>query len=145
MAREFAFGYVVLPYDDVAALLRDHHLHQASQLVAQLFSGAGTELDDLDREGLLSAEGERHARLRRLVAAPFAPGPSIDFAPSCASMQERSLDALNEGKEAYVVDAPKALWRYPIAVICQHLTSSAPTGTSFLGGRRRRSSSSPRR
>ena len=35
---KFAFGYVVLPYDDVATLLLDSHMHQASQLVAQLFA-----------------------------------------------------------------------------------------------------------
>jgi cytochrome P450 len=118
---KFAFGYVVLPYDDVATLLRDSHLHQASQLVAQLFTGAGTELDELDREGLLSAEGERHARLRRLVAAPFAPRAVDRLRPFMREYAGELADALDEGKEAFVVDAPKALWRYPIAVICQHL------------------------
>lgn len=118
---KFAFGYVVLSYDDVATLLRDSHLHQASQLVAQLFAGAGTELDDLDREGLLSAEGERHARLRRLVAGPFAPRAIDRLRPFMREYAGEIADSLDDGTGAFVVDAPAALSRYPIAVICQHL------------------------
>lgn len=118
---KFAFGYVVLAYEDVANLLRERRLHQASQLVAQLFAGEGTVLDDLDRDGLLSAEGERHARLRRLVAAPFAPRAIDRLRPFMADYAGEIADSLDDGSGAFVVDAPLALSQYPIAVICQHL------------------------
>ena len=117
----FAFGYVVLAYDDVASLLRERRLHQASHLVARLFAGEGTELDTLDRDGLLSAEGERHARLRRLVAAPFAPRAIDRLRPFMYEYASEIADALNHGTGSFVVDAPKALSQYPIAVICHHL------------------------
>lgn len=118
---KFAFGYVVLTYDDVANLLRERRLHQASQLVAQLFAGEGTALDDLDRDGLLSAEGERHARLRRLVAGPFAPRALDRLRPFMRAYAREIADALDDGSGTFIVDAPKALAQYPIAVICQHL------------------------
>ncbi|MGA7834295.1 MAG: cytochrome P450 [Acidimicrobiales bacterium] len=118
---KFAFGYVVLAYDDVANLLRERHLHQASQLVAQLFAGEGTALDDLDRNGLLSAEGERHARLRRLVAAPFAPRAIDRLRPFMREFAAEIAESVGDGSKEFVVDAPVALSRYPIAVICQHL------------------------
>jgi len=118
----FAFGYVVLAYDDVTALLRDRHLHQASHLVAALFSGEGTALDGLNREGILSAEGERHARLRRLVAAPFTPRAIDRLRPFMREYVDELAHELNdEGAASFVVDAPSLLSRYPIAVICHHL------------------------
>ena len=95
---KFAFGYVVLPYDDVAALLRDRHFIRRPSLVAQLFTGAGTELDELNREGLLSAEGEDHTRLRRLVAPPFSPRAVDQLRPFMREYAGELADALDEGK-----------------------------------------------
>jgi cytochrome P450 len=116
----FNFGYVVLDYDDVTALLRDRHLYQASDLVAKLFTGEGTALDELNREGLLSAEGETHTRLRRLVAAPFAPRAIDRLRPFMFEYVEELANELAT-EPTFVVDAPAAMSRYPIAVICHHL------------------------
>ena len=118
---KFAFGYVVLHYDDVTALLRDRHLHQASQLVATLFTGEGTALDELDREGILSAEGDRHTRLRRLVSAPFAPRSIDRLRPFMREYVEELAGPPSSGARESVVDAAALLSRYPIAVICHHL------------------------
>jgi cytochrome P450 len=116
----FTFGYVVLDYDDVLALLRERRLHQASQLVSALFTGEGTALDQLNREGLLSAEGETHTRLRRLVSAPFSPR-AIDQLRPFMSQYVSELAKELSSEPTFVVDAPAALSRYPIAVICHHL------------------------
>jgi cytochrome P450 len=116
----FTFGYAVLDYDDVAALLRERHLHQASNLVAKLFTGEGTALDELNREGILSAEGETHTRLRRLVAAPFAPR-AIDRLRPFMFQYAKELANQVSGEPSFIVDAPAVLSRYPIAVICHHL------------------------
>ncbi|MGP8010092.1 MAG: cytochrome P450 [Acidimicrobiales bacterium] len=116
----FTFGYVVLDYDDVAALLRDKHLHQASSLVSQLFTGEGTALDELNRDGILSAEGEDHTRLRRLVAPPFSPRAIDQLRPFMSQyVSELAVELARDS--TFVVDAPVALNRYPIAVICHHL------------------------
>jgi cytochrome P450 len=116
----FAFGYAVLDYDDVLALLRERHLHQASHLVAQLYAGDGTALDGLKREGLLSAEGETHTRLRRLVSAPFSPRAIDQLRPFMSQYMTDLAKGLS-CEPAFVVDAPPALSTYPIAVICHHL------------------------
>jgi cytochrome P450 len=116
----FTFGYVVLDYDDVLALLRERHLHQASNLVATLYAGEGTALDQLNREGLLSAEDEDHTRLRRLVAAPFSPR-AIDLLRPFMFHYMKDLASDLSGEPESVVDAPAALSQYPIAVICHHL------------------------
>jgi cytochrome P450 len=117
----FAFGYVVSEYDDVQTLLRDRHLHQASDLVATLFTGEGTALDELHREGILSAEGETHTRLRRLVSAPFAPRAIDALRPFMRNFILELEGELHPGEATFDVDAPAVLWRYPIAVICHHL------------------------
>ncbi len=119
---KFTFGYVVLHYDDVLALLRERSLHQASGLVAQLFTGEGTALDQLSRESLLSAEGDTHTRLRRLVASPFSPSSINRLRPFMRDYVSELARLLNASNAAsYVVDAPEVLSRYPIAVICHHL------------------------
>ncbi len=116
----FTFGYVVLDYDDVLALLRERSLHQASNLVATLFTGEGTALDELNREGLLSAEGETHTRLRRLVSGPFSPR-AIDGLRPFMSSYMKDLAGNLSSEPTFVIDAPVALAQYPIAVICHHL------------------------
>jgi cytochrome P450 len=116
----FSFGYVVLDYDDALALLRERQLHQASQLVSALFTGEGTALDQLNREGLLSAEGDTHTRLRRLVAGPFSPR-AIDHLRPFMSQYVRELAGQLATEPTFVVDAAAELQRYPIAVICHHL------------------------
>jgi cytochrome P450 len=117
---KFNFGYVVLDYDDVTALLRDRHLYQASDLVAKLFTGEGTALDELNREGLLSAEGETHTRLRRLVSAPFAPRAIDRLRPFMFEYVTQLARELAT-EPTFVIDAPVEMSRYPIAVICHHL------------------------
>jgi cytochrome P450 len=118
---KFDFGYVVVDYEDVTALLRDRHLHQASQLVATLYSGEGTALDQLNRDGILSAEGDTHTRLRRLVSGPFSPR-SIDRLRGFMREYVEELARPREIDESErVLDAAALLSRYPIAVICHHL------------------------
>lgn len=119
---KFTFGYVVLHYADVLALLRERSLHQASGLVAQLFTGEGTALDQLSREGLLSAEGDTHTRLRRLVASPFSPKSIDRLRPFMRTyVSDLALALGHDEVTSFVLDAPVELSRYPIAVICQHL------------------------
>ncbi|HUY17139.1 MAG TPA: cytochrome P450 [Acidimicrobiales bacterium] len=119
---KFTFGYVVLGYSDVLALLRERSLHQASGLVAQLFTGEGTALDQLSRESLLSAEGATHTRLRRLVASPFSPKSIDRLRPFMRHyVNDLALGLANDEPTSFVLDAPVVLARYPIAVICHHL------------------------
>lgn len=117
---KWSLGYLVTRYDDVVALLRERRLHQASQLVARLSGGDDATLSQLRRESILSAEGETHTRLRRLVAAPFSPRAIDELRP----FMRRYLDELlgpRDASDVVDLDVVTTFSRYPIAVICQHL------------------------
>lgn len=115
---KWSLGYLVTRYDDVVALLRERRLHQASQLVAGLSGGDEATLSLLRRESILSAEGETHTRLRRLVAAPFSPRAIDELRPFMRSYLNELLDARSANQD---LDVVTTFSRYPIAVICQHL------------------------
>lgn len=118
---KWSVGYLVTRYDDVVALLRERRLHQASQLVAGLSGGDPATLAHLRRESILSAEGETHTRLRRLVAAPFSPKAIDQLRPFMASYLDDLLAGLGEGATTFDVEVASSFSRYPIAVICAHL------------------------
>ncbi len=116
----WSFGYLVTRYDDVVALLRERRLHQASQLVAGLSGGDQATLSQLRRQSILSAEGETHTRLRRLVAAPFSPRAIDELRPFMRSYLDELL-AHHGANEVLDLDVVDTFSHYPIAVICHHL------------------------
>ena len=67
------FGYAVWHYDDAIGILRDKRWHNAAGRIPELMGITNEEF--LSRQGvsILSAEGEMHTRLRRLVAPAFSP------------------------------------------------------------------------
>src|SRR6476469_2909693 len=62
------FGYTVMRYDDVTAVLRDKRWHNAASILPQMAGVTNEEFLARQRISILSAEGEVHTRLRRLVA-----------------------------------------------------------------------------
>lgn len=118
---KWSLGYLVTRYDDVVALLRERSLHQASQLVASAMGADTATLSSLRRASILSAEGDTHTRLRRLVAAPFSP-PAIDrLRPFMASYLDERLAGLAPGHATFEIEFASTFSAYPIAVICHHL------------------------
>ena len=117
----WSLGYLVTRYDDVVALLRERSLHQASQLVAGAIGGDTSTLSQLRRESILSAEGETHTRLRRLVAAPFSPRAVDQLRPFMATYLEERLARLAPGQARFELEFVSTFSAYPIAVICHHL------------------------
>ena len=67
------FAYPILSYEDCVAILRDKRWHSAAALAASAFGLDDPRLAERRRESILSAEGEVHTRLRRLVAPSFSP------------------------------------------------------------------------
>jgi len=118
---KWSLGYLVTRYDDVVALLRERSLHQASQLVAAALGGDTSTLSQLRRESILSAEGETHTRLRRLVAAPFSPRAIDQLRPFMASYLDEQLTRLAPGQARFELEFASTFSQYPIAVICHHL------------------------
>ena len=66
-------GYSVLTYDSVMGILRDKRWHSATGMVAQLQGITDEAFLGRRQVSILSAEGEVHVRLRRLVAPAFSP------------------------------------------------------------------------
>src|SRR3954447_6397169 len=67
------FGYTILRYDDVVAMLRDKRWHSAASKVMELGGVTDPAYLDRRRTSILSAEGDEHTRLRRIVGQAFSP------------------------------------------------------------------------
>ncbi len=76
------------------------------------------ELWDRVSKGILSIDGEEHARLRRFVAQSFTPRTTERLRASMRSVFTEVLAAAPDDGELDVVELVK--W-YPIAVICELL------------------------
>jgi cytochrome P450 len=63
------FGTTLLRYEDCVAILRDKRWHNLSGRIPELMGIQDEEYLSRQRVSILSAEGDVHTRLRRLVAA----------------------------------------------------------------------------
>ena len=67
------FGFTILHYDDVVAMLRDKRWHSAASKIMELGGITDPVYLSRQRTSILSAEGDEHTRLRRLVGKAFSP------------------------------------------------------------------------
>lgn len=114
-----ALGYMVTRYDDVVAQLRDKRWHSAAGQLLQL-SGV-TDPDQLARQGtsILSAEGDEHTRLRRLVGRAFTPRAADRLRPFMREVVGRLIDNVAaDGRCDFAADVCDP---YPIPIICELL------------------------
>lgn len=112
-------GYMVTRYDDVVAQLRDKRWHSAAGQLLQL-SGV-TDPDQLARQGtsILSAEGDEHTRLRRLVGRAFTPRAADRLRPFMREVVGGLIDQVAaDGRCDFAVDICDP---YPIPIICELL------------------------
>jgi cytochrome P450 len=112
------FGYTVLRYDDVAAILRDKRWHNAVGKLPEMMG-----IDDpffTDRPpSILAAEGDVHTRLRRLVAKAFSPREADKLRPFMREVVNELVDAVADtGRADIAVDICEP---YPIPIICELL------------------------
>ena len=115
-------GYVVFGHDDVSALLRDRRLHQAAGKVPALLAGIENPVSTLPADDILLAEGEKHTRLRRLVAETFSPKSVDGLRPAIREHMERLVDdamrtASLDSRSRSIVDVPSMIDELPVAVI----------------------------
>lgn len=112
-------GYNILRYDDVVAVLRDKRWHSAVGLIVELNPEATPEFRARRRESILSAEGDTHVRLRRLVAPAFSPRNADALRPF---MREVVGELLNKVTPSGIVDVARDICEpYPIPIICELL------------------------
>lgn len=112
-------GYSILRYDDVVAVLRDKRWHSAIPLVIEMSAEATPEFKMRRRESILSAEGETHVRLRRLVAPAFSPRRADTLRPAMRAVVNELLDRVTSSGRADI--ATDICEPYPIPIICELL------------------------
>lgn len=111
-------GYSVLTYESVIGVLRDKRWHSAAGLAAQI-QGITDKEFNRERVSILSAEGDVHVRLRRLVAPAFSPRSSDRLRPFMREVVNGLVDPIAVSGEG---DAVAAICEpYPIPIICELL------------------------
>jgi cytochrome P450 len=113
------FGFAVLQYDDAVAILRDKRWHSAAARIADLYGLENSELAKRRRVSILSAEGEVHTRLRRLVGKAFSPRAADRLRPFMRQVVNDLVDPVAAtGVSDVAVDICEP---YPIPIICELL------------------------
>jgi cytochrome P450 len=111
------FGYSILHYDDVVAMLRDKRWHSASGQLMELAGIDNPAWLARRRTSILSAEGDEHTRLRRLVGPAFSPRHADALRPYMREVVNSLLDPITAlGRADMAVDFCEP---YPIPIICE--------------------------
>lgn len=113
------FGFTVLRYDDVAAVLRDKRWHNAAGILPKMMGVTDPEFLARDRVSILSAEGDVHTRLRRLVAPAFSPRAADRLRPFMREIMNQLIDKVAPTGHADIVS--DICEPYPIPIICELL------------------------
>ncbi len=114
------FGYQLLNHDDCIAVLKDKRWHQALRLLTTM-SGItdGEYLARRERTSILTAEGDVHQRLRRLVSGAFTPRSADRLRPFMREVINELLDRVTaNGRCELVQDICDP---YPIPIVCELL------------------------
>jgi cytochrome P450 len=113
------FGYAVTRYEDIIGILRDKRWHSASGKIPELMGITREDFLSRQRESILSAEGDVHTRLRRLVAPAFSPRSADRLRPFMREVMNGLVDPVAAaGRADFVADITEP---YPIPIICELL------------------------
>ena len=113
------FGYMVLQYDDVVAVLRDKRWHSATSMIPDLMGVTDPTFRARRRTSILSAEGDEHVRLRRLVGKAFSPRSADRLRPFMRGVIDGLVDDVGDGGRCDAV--AEICDPYPIPIICELL------------------------
>jgi cytochrome P450 len=112
-------GYVLLRHEDCVAVLRDQRWHQLASRLAELAGITDENYLSRRRTSILSAEGDEHSRLRRLVAPAFTPKAADTFRPYMREVISRLVEPfVPTGRIELCEDVCDP---YPIPIICKLL------------------------
>ena len=112
-------GYAVASYEDSLGILRDKRWHNASSRIPEMMGITRSEFLDRQRVSILSAEGDLHTRLRRLVAPAFSPRSADRLRPFMREVINGLIDPVAPtGRADFVADITEP---YPIPIICELL------------------------
>jgi cytochrome P450 len=114
-----AIGYSMLQYPDVVAVLRDKRWHSATSKIPEMMGITDPYFLENRRVSILSAEGDVHTRLRRLVAKSFSPRSADRLRPFMREVVNDLVDNVAAtGRSDVAVDICEP---YPIPIICELL------------------------
>ena len=121
-------GFAAVHYDTVTKVLRDKRWHSAAGLAAQLSGSVDPRLNR-GRVSILSAEGDTHVRLRRLVAPAFSPRSADRLRPFMQQVINGLIGpSTATGTTEFVADVCEP---YPIPIICELLGDPKEDWQSF--------------
>ena len=113
------FGYAVVRYDDAVAVLRDKRWHSATSKIPELMGITNPAFLERQQVSILSAEGDVHTRLRRLVAPAFSPRAADRLRPFMREVINGLIDTVADaGRADFTTDICEP---YPIPIICELL------------------------
>lgn len=113
------FGFEVLRYDDATAVLRDKRWHSAVSRIPELMGITNSDFLERQQVSILSAEGDMHSRLRRLVAPAFTPRAADRLRPFMREVIGGLIDKVADAGHAdFATDICEP---YPIPIICELL------------------------
>lgn len=113
------FGTTMMHYDDCVAVLRDKRWHNLSGRIPEMLGIDDPAFMARRRTSILSAEGDEHTRLRRLVATSFSPRAADRLRPFMREVVTGLVDAVSERGHAEIV--ADICDPYPIPIICELL------------------------
>lgn len=113
------FGFAVWHYDDVTGILRDKRWHSAAGRIPEIMGVTDEAFLARQSVNILSAEGDVHLRLRRLVAPAFSPRQADRLRPFMREVINGLVDKVAAaGRADIAVDLCEP---YPIPIICELL------------------------
>lgn len=113
------FGFAVWHYDDVTSILRDKRWHSATSRIPEIMGVTDQRFLDRQQVNILSAEGDVHTRLRRLVAPAFSPRAADRLRPFMRDVVNDLIDNVSAAGAADI--AVDICEPYPIPIICELL------------------------
>lgn len=125
------YGFAILRYDDIVAMLKDPRLHQGSAAVLAMRGVVDGPLVDWWKGTLLNIDGPEHTRMRRLVGPAFTP-PSVErLRPFFRATAERLSDGFaTDGTCEFAAAFSEP---YPLEGICEMLGIPHERRPNFYG------------
>ena len=113
------FGFSILHYDDVVAMLRDKRWHSASGKIIEMSGVDDPEWLERSRRrpSILSAEGDEHTRLRRVAGPAFSPRHADALRSFMRDVVNGLVDRFAATGHADI--ATEFCEPYPIPIICE--------------------------
>lgn len=111
------FGFSILRYDDVVAMLRDRRWHSASGKIIEMSGIDDPEWLARRRTSILSTEGDEHTRLRRVAGPAFSPRHADALRPYMREVVDDLIDTFADRGAADI--AVEFCEPYPIPIICE--------------------------